>query len=49
MDMEEALDNLSSTFRNVDQDILREILEEADGDYQLAVSSCKKAIFEDRL
>lgn len=49
MDMEEALDNLSSTFRTIDQDVLREILEEADGDYQLAASQCKKAIFEGRL
>ncbi|CAO3682468.1 unnamed protein product [Umbelopsis ramanniana] len=49
MDMEEALDNLANTFRNVDLEILREMLEEADGDYQVAAARCKKAIFEGRL
>jgi hypothetical protein len=28
---------------------LREMLEEADGDYQVAAARCKKAIFEGRL
>ncbi|KAI9285648.1 hypothetical protein BC943DRAFT_322728 [Umbelopsis sp. AD052] len=49
MDMEEALDNLANTFRNVDLEVLREMLEEADGDYQVAAAKCKKAIFEGRL
>jgi hypothetical protein len=49
MDMEEALDNLANTFRNVDLEVLREMLEEADGDYQVAAARCKKAIFEGRL
>jgi exonuclease VII small subunit len=49
MDMEEALDNLSLNFRNIDTETLREILEEANGDYEQAVSLCKQAIFEGRL
>ncbi|KAG2178266.1 hypothetical protein INT43_003519 [Umbelopsis isabellina] len=49
MDMEEALDNLSQNFRNIDAETLREILEEANGDYEQAVSICKQAIFEGRL
>ncbi|KAH8551333.1 hypothetical protein BGW37DRAFT_493261 [Umbelopsis sp. PMI_123] len=49
MDMEETLDNLASAFRSVDLEVLREMLEEADGDYQVAAARCKKAIFEGRL